>query len=186
MSSVLSRQMRPSHPMSKFTQPSLILSVLLLAFSLIGCSSGEKFDPRTVETDAGAALFRHLMKECPLVNDTTKVCLTIGAEQAAPSNEFLTRFADMKDRLLKHNQITVISLNGKSRVIERSDTMVTGNLALLLQITEMNSASGGYQAVAAWAFKDDMMRRKYTVTPTEGGAFTITPGDIIEQKPTPQ
>lgn len=159
--------------------------VLVLQLFVVSCSRRDAFDPRTVETDAGAALVRQLIADCPHHSDTRKMCLTLGPDQAPASEAFLGRFPDLKPRFLKHNQVTVLSLNGKTRVLEKSTGMTTGDLVLLMQVSDMVSAGGKFQAVAAWAYKDDMMRRKYTITPEADGKFKVEAGEIIEQKPQP-
>lgn len=156
--------------------------ILLLCFLGLSCSPQNAFDPRTVETDAGAAVFRQLMADCPYTTPERPVCLTIGPGQTALSPAFKDRFADLKDRLLAHNQIAVTVLSGKARVQQKSTTTTAGPLVLLLQVSEMKSTGGGYEAIAAWAFKDDLMRRKYLVTPEADGKFKVTAGDIIEEK----
>lgn len=160
----------------------------VLLFCLIGlflgaCSNQSDNNHRVVQSDAGAALFRHLMANCPHMTETRKLCLTIGPEQAAPTEEFLAKFSDFQSRLLKHNQITVTSLEGKSRVLERTTGMLSGELVLLLQVSEMTSAGGNYHAVAAWAYKDDMVRQRFTIIPGENGTFKIEAGEIIEKRP---
>ena len=160
--------------------PRLIL--LLVCFLGFSCSKQNVFDPRTVENDAGAALFRQLLADCPYNTPERPVCITIGPGQTAPSPEFKARFADLKDRLLAHNQIAVTNLTGKPRVQAKSTGLTAGPLVILLQVSEMKSAGGNYEGTAAWAYKDDMVRQKYTVTPQTDGSFKATAGEILEEK----
>lgn len=155
----------------------------LIGLFLGACSNQSAIKKRAVESDAGAALFRHLIAHCPHTTETRKMCLTIGPEQAAPTDEFLAKLPEFQSRLLKHSQITVTSLEGKSRVLERTKSMISGELVLLLQVSEMTSAGGNYRAVAAWAYKDDMVRQRFTIIPGENGNFKIEDGEIIEKRP---
>ncbi len=161
--------------------------IFLLGLLLTSCSRTETFDPRSIETDAGAALFRRILQDCPHSTDDRKMCLTLGPGQLPPSEEFLGRFPDLKSRILRHNQVTVTNIGGKSVVQEKStpDSVLAGHLIILLQISELKSAGGNYEAVGAWAYKDEMMRRRYTVSPEPDGKFKIEPGEILEQKPVP-
>jgi hypothetical protein len=156
--------------------------LLICCFLGLSCSPKNAFDPRTVETDAGAAVFRQLLADCPHNAPERPVCLTIGPGQTALSPAFKERFVDLKDRLLAHNQVAVTVLNGKARVQQKSTSTTAGPLVLLLQVSEMKSGGGGYEAIGAWAFKDEMVRRKYTVTQQADGSFKAAAGDIIEEK----
>ena len=162
------------------------LILLLGCCLLFSCSKHITFDPRTVETEAGAAVVRQLIDDCPYKAADRPMCLTLGPAQLAVSPAFKEKFPEFKDRLLAHNQVAVTVLGDKARVQQKSTGLVAGPLVLLLQISEMNSASGGYEAIAAWAFKDDLMRRKYIVTAQPDGSFKATAGDILEQKKAPE
>ncbi len=159
--------------------------ILLSCCLVLSCSKQITFDPRTVETDAGAAVVRQLIEDCPHKADDRVMCLTIGPAQTAISPAFKEKFPQFKDRLLPHNQVAVTVLGDKARVQQKSTGLVAGPLVLLLQVSEMNSVGGGYEAIAAWAYKDDMMRRKYTVTPQSDGSFKATAGDVLEEKKAP-
>ena len=60
--------------------------------------------------------------------------------------------------------------------------ITTGDLIILLQINEIKPANGNYQAIAAWAFKDSLRRRNYTIIPNADGTFKVEPGAVIEEK----
>ena len=153
-----------------------------LCFLLSACQPKDAFDPRTVETEAGAALVRAVLADCPETNDQRKMCLTLGPQQAAASEAFLKRLPDLLPRMLPHNRVTVLALNGKPRVLEKSNGITTGDLIILLQITEIKPANGNYQAIAAWAFKDSLRRRNYTILTNADGTFKVEPGGVIEEK----
>lgn len=158
-------------------------SILLFLLSILpSCKKAELVDRRVLETDAGAALIRQLVADCPHSQPTRKMCIVLGPEQAPPSEEFLNRFSEFKGRLLKHNQVTGTNVFGTFRVMEKTSGVMAGDLVLLLQIGEIQSAGGGYQAIGAWAYKDDMVRRRYTLTPEADGKFKIEQGEILEQK----
>lgn len=153
-----------------------------LCFLLSACQPKDAFDPRTVETEAGAALIRAVLADCPETNDQRKLCLTLGPQQAAASEAFLKRLPDLLPRMLPHNRVTVLALNGKPRALEKSNGITTGDLIILLQITEIKPANGNYQAIAAWAFKDSLRRRNYTILTNADGTFKVEPGGVIEEK----
>lgn len=153
-----------------------------LCLFVSACQPKDAFDPRTVETDVGAALVRAVLADCPEAKNQRKMCLTLGPQQSAASEGFLKRFPDLLPRMLPFNHVTVLALNGKPRVLEKSDGITIGDLIILLQITEIKPAGGNYQGIAAWAFKDSMRRRYYTIVSKADGTFEVEPGAVIEEK----
>jgi hypothetical protein len=164
-----------------------LLRSLLFLCGLLLVACGQKTPPivSIVESDVGAALFRQILADCPHATPDRKICLVIGPAQLSPSPSFLARFSDLKPRVLKPSQVTILNLGGKSRPVERSTTMKSGDLVLLLQVSELTSAGGNYEAVGAWAYKDDMMRRKYKISSQTDGTYKIEAGEILEEKSTP-
>ncbi len=158
------------------------LLIFLTSLLLASCRREPGFDPRTVETDAGAAVVRQLLADCPHYTAERPLCLTIGPAQEQISPEFKARFPELKDHLLEHKEVTVTVLNNKQRVQQRSSTTTAGALVLLLQLAELKSAGGSYEATAAWSYKDDLRRRKYTATAQPDGRFVVTPGAVLEEK----
>mgnify|MGYP006157314425 CR=1 FL=1 len=41
------------------------------------------------------------------------------------------------------------------------------------------------EVVAAWAFEDRMVRRRYLATPATGGSWSVQALEIVEQRPAP-
>lgn len=158
------------------------LLLLTLSLLLLACQRQEAFDPRTMENAAGAALVRAVLADCPHYSEERKMCLTLGADQAPASEEFLNRFPDLRARLLPHNRVTVLALSGKPRALEKTAGVTTGDLIILLQISELTAAGGNYQAIAAWAYKDAIRRRHYALTTQSDGTFKVEPGAVIEEK----
>ncbi|MBP7950932.1 MAG: hypothetical protein KA004_14870 [Verrucomicrobiales bacterium] len=155
----------------------------ILCLLLAACSKSEpQLDPRSLETDAGEAVLRKLFADCPPKARAAKsACLVLGPSQMEASAEFQNRLANLGPRLLPHKDVTITGLSGKVRVHEKPQGNEAVSLVLLLQITEITGTPPNQKAVAAWAFKDSMMRRSYSIR-SDRGTLTVSPGDIIEQK----
>lgn len=157
------------------------LFCLLLYCLLAGCSGKATFDPRSVESDAGEALLRKVFADCPHAAQVKAACIVLGPAQEAASTDFLKRLENLGPRLLSHKEVTITSLNGKVRVHEKPRGNEPVNLVLLLQIAELSGKGAERTAVAAWAYKDEMIRREYALR-LENGSWTAAGGRILEQK----
>ncbi len=72
---------------------------LLAGFS--GCFSGSEKDDQIHETPYAEVLFRHLTARTRLAECDQKGCLAFGNPLKAPSSHFLSRFGDLKNHLVR-------------------------------------------------------------------------------------
>ncbi len=156
------------------------LWLVFSAAALSGCGEKYVFDPRTVENSTGEAVLRHVFAECPHKAEAKALGVVLGEAQDPPSEEFRKRFANLGPRLLKHEEIVVRGVGGKIRVQERTSAGEPGELVLLLQITDLKQMGDHQEAVAAWAYKDEMQRRRYSVSGAEG-KWTVQTGEVVEK-----
>lgn len=157
----------------------LLLSAALLA----ACNPNRRppVDPEPLQSPAAEAVLRHVIATCPVIKEAELAVIGIGDSLAQARPEFVERFKDVKGlEFLEHTRVVAGMAGGKSRRYDEK----TDKPVLELQVSQVTGPKDGVQQiVAAWAFKDDAVRKRYEVTPKTGGGFDIKELETIPVAP---
>lgn len=163
------------------------LAILLLALNACGRRKEPAFDPAPYESPAAVAVLRHVLAEARAAQADSKVGIIVLGERlhdATPA--FRQQFADTGITWHSGTDMTQVWVGPVARVIEKSTKLQP----IQLQVTSVTSRNPGqtpsaHEVVAAWAYEDRMVRRRYLATPASNGTWTIQTLETIEQKPAP-
>ena len=148
-----------------------IILPLLTCVTFSACRQRNAIDPATLQTPAAEAVLRYMLEHCPKRAEAELAVIGVGENLAAPLPEFVDRLRDVKGiTFIDHNRVVAGMVGGKSRRFdEQKDEPV-----LELQIGSLSEAEAGRQeAVAAWAFKDDAVRKRLEVKAKADGGYEI-------------
>ncbi len=164
----------------------MLIQRLLLLFSaalLAACNPNRRppVDPEALQSPAAEAVLRHVIATCPAIKEVELAVIGIGDTLAQARPDFVERFKDVSGlEFLDHIRVVAGVAGGKSRRYDEK----TDKPVLELQISQMTGPKDSVQqAVAAWAFKDDAVRKRYEVTPKTGGGFEIKELEAIPVAP---
>lgn len=159
----------------------LIATTCLLGFTACNPNKRNPTDPATLQTPAGEAALRYMIDHCPLRAEAKLAVIGVGELLAPPQPAFVERFRDISGlTFIDHRRVVAGMVGGKSRRFDES----SGEPVLELQIGSLTETSNGSQeAVAAWAFKDDAVRKRLEVKPKAEGGYDIRE---IEDIPVPR
>lgn len=166
------------------------LSWVLLCLTLPSCGkkNATPFDPTTYETPAVAATLHHVLTEAKAAGVEAKVgIIVLGARMHDTTPAFREHFGDTGITWHAGSDMTQVWVGPIARVIEKTSKLQP----VQLQVSEVEwrdatQPNGAQEIVAAWAFEDRMVRRRYVATPETTGSWKIEPREIVEQKPPPQ
>ncbi len=145
------------------------------------------FQPTEYETPAATAVLRQVLGDAIAAGSAAQVgIIVLGPQLEDSTPAFREPFADTGLRWFSAKDMTNVWVGPVARVIEKSTKLQP----LQLQLFSVESRPDGAQdIVAAWAFEDKMVRRRYLATPAATGeGWTVQPLEIVEEKkgaPTP-
>lgn len=137
----------------------------LTAALLTACSDGDKaptVDHRTLESPIGEAVLRHMLNLCPHRTEAKQLTIVLGPLQDSASTEFENKFADTGLTVTPSAKLVAGAVNGAVRVFDGT----TNQAPIILQITSLTpeeSNPANFEAIAAWAWKDNAQRLKLRV-----------------------
>ena len=173
----------------RFFQPLLcLLTGLLLMLTACGRKPAPVFDATPYETPAAAAVLRQVLAEARAAQADSKVGVIVLGERlndATPA--FRQRFSDTGVAWHPGSDMTQVWVGTIPRVIEKKSKLQPIQLQVV-SVTKRDpaSATSAEEVVAAWAYEDRMVRRRYLATPGPDGAWTIQTLETIDQKPPPR
>jgi hypothetical protein len=155
--------------------------LLLLTTALLAACNPHRrppVDPATLQTPAAEAVLRYVITTCPAKAQAKFAVIGIGENLGQPRPDFVEKFKDVEGlEFLEHTRVVAGMAGGKSRRFDEK----TEQPVLEVQISSITEPKNGVQeAVAAWAFKDDAVRKRYEVKAKEGGGFDIKELETIE------
>jgi hypothetical protein len=158
---------------------------LLVAAGLLsgsGCQRKKEppFDAADYETPAAEAVLHRLLKDEAEARKEAKVGVIVLGEQMRDSTPaFRAKFPEAGLQWFSSGSLATVWVGPVARVVEKSTQLQP----FQLQIFSVSSRNDGAQEViAAWAYEDRMVRRRYLATPTPGGQWDVKPLDVLEQK----
>lgn len=161
-----------------------ILLLLPAALLLAGCNPNRRppIDPGPLQTPAAEAVLRHVLATCPVKAEAKMAVIGIGEALAEARPDFVEKFKDVPGlEFLPHIRVVAGMAGGKSRRYDEKTELPV----LELQMGEITAPDkdGVQKAVAAWAFKDDAVRKRYEVKPKADGGFEVKELENIEVRP---
>ena len=164
-----------------------LLAIALLALTACGGRDEPAFDPAPYETPAAAAVLRQVLVEARAAQADSKVgIIVVGERMNDATAAFRQRFADTGITWHPGADMTQVWVGPVARVIEKTTKLQP----IQLQVTSVTprdpaKTAGAAEVVAAWAYEDRMLRRRYLATPAADGTWTIQTLETLEQKPAP-
>ena len=164
-----------------------LLTGLLLMLTACGRRPAPVFDATPYETPAAAAVLRQVLAEARAAQADAKVGVIVLGERlndATPA--FRQQFTDTGITWHPGSDMTQVWVGAIARVIEKKSKLQPIQLQVV-GVTKRDPAAGASaeEVVAAWAFEDRMVRRRYLATPAADGTWTIQTLETIDQKPPP-
>lgn len=136
--------------------------------------------PADFETPAAAEVLREVMQEAKDTQQAPQVgVIVLGPQLQDSTPEFRAQFTDSGLQWFSSENLTNVWVGPVARVIEKTTKLQP----LQLQLFSVEKlADGAEEIVAAWAFEDKMVRRRYRATAQSGGGWSIQPLEIVEEK----
>lgn len=137
-------------------------------------------DPAAFETPAAATVLRHVMQEARAAGNTAQVgVIVLGPRLEDSTPEFRAQFQDAGLQWFSTDNLTHVWVGTVARVIEKTTKLQP----LQLQIYSVeNRDDGAQEVIAAWAFEDKMVRRRYLATPQTDGGWHVEALEVVEEK----
>jgi hypothetical protein len=157
----------------------------LIFFSLVACErpgTPGRADPSQFETEAGEAVLRQVMVDAAIVKDKTKIAILVLGERMDDSTpEFRARFASWGYKFITGSQMSKVWVGNHARVVEKE----SGLQPLQLQLSQVRrQGDGSEEFSAAWAYGEQMQRRRYVAKKDPStAAWVVEAKEILEQKP---
>jgi len=164
-----------------------LLTGLLLVLPACGRKQPPAFDPAPYETPAAAAVLRQVLEEARAAQADAQVGVIVLGERLHESTlAFRQQFSDTGITWHPGSDLTQVWVGTIARVIEKKSKLQPLQLQVV-SVTRRDPASpvSAEEVVAAWAFEDRMVRRRYLASPGAAGAWTIQTLETIDQKPAP-
>ena len=164
-----------------------LLAALLLVLTACGRKPAPAFDPAPYETASAAAVLRQVLSEARAAQADAKVgVIVLGDRLHESSPAFRAQFSDTGITWHPGSDLTQVWVGTIARVIEKKSKLQPLQLQVV-SVTRRDPASlsSPEEVVAAWAFEDRMVRRRYLATPGTDGTWSIQPLETIDQKPAP-
>jgi hypothetical protein len=138
------------------------------------------FDPADYETPAAEAVLRRLLEDTTEERKPAKVGVIVLGERMKDSTPaFRQKFPDTGLEWFSAASLTTVWVGPVPRVVERSTQLQP----FQLQVSSVSRRDhGAVEVVAAWAYEERMMRRRFLVTEPAAGPPTVQPLEIIDQK----
>ena len=92
---------------------------------------------------------------------------------------FRAKFPEAGLQWFSTQSLATVWVGPMARVVEKSTQLQPFQLQVF-SVTP--SPDGTQEIIAAWAFEDRMLRRRYRATPAPNGQWDVQPLDVIEQK----
>lgn len=147
----------------------LFLPLLLLS----ACGYKQPAPSHTeLESSAGEAVLRYVLDHCPRKTEAKQIVIVLGESMDAATPAFEKKFADTGLVVTPFHRMEAGMANGKTRTYDG----VTQEPAIVLQLSSLAAVDGNsadFQAVAAWAWKDEAKRFHYKVRTLPDGTFEI-------------
>jgi hypothetical protein len=167
---------------SSFRFVGLFLLVAAGLLSGSGCQRKKEppFAAADYETPAAEAVLHRLLKDEAEARKDAKVGVIVLGEQMKDSTPaFRERFPEAALQWFSTQSLATVWVGPIARVVEKSTQLQP----FQLQVFSVTSSPDGTQEIiAAWAFEDRMLRRRYRATPAPNGHWNVQPLDVIEQK----
>jgi hypothetical protein len=164
-----------------------LLTALLVTLTACGRKSAPPFDATPYETPAAAAVLRHVLTEARAAQADSKVGVIVLGERlndATPG--FLQQLADTGIDWHPGTDMTQVWVGPIARVVEKSSKLQPLQLQVVsVTRRDPSATTSAEEVVAAWAFEDRMVRRRYLATPGPDGVWSVQPLETIDQKPPP-
>lgn len=157
--------------------------LLLAAALLTACSDGSPQTPdhKELETSTGEAVLRHMLELCPQRKEAKQLTIVLGPLQDSASTDFENKFADSGLVITPSRKLVAGAVNGEVRIFDGS----TNQAPIILQLTSLTPESANpanFEAIAAWAYKDQAQRLRLRVLPAPDNKWEIR---RIEEIPLP-
>jgi len=163
------------------------LAASLLTLNACSRRAAPPFDPQPYESAAAAAVLRHVLAEARTAQADAKVGIIVVGERLNDASEtFRQQLADPGITWHPGTHMTQVWVGPVARVIEKSSKLQPLQLQIH-SVTQRDPANPNSpeEIVAAWAYEDRMVRRRYLATPADNGSWSIQTLETIDQKPQP-
>ena len=164
------------------------LAVLPLVGAVTSCNRSGKVAPADhamLESPMGEAVVRFMLTEADDVRQRAKLAvLVIGEGMEESSAAFRARFGDAGLNLVDGSTLTKVWVGPEARIVEKK----SGLQPLQLQLTSATRRTdGGWEVIAAWAYGDRFVRKRYVASQPAGesGPWKIEPLELIAEKSRP-
>ncbi len=164
------------------------LAVLPLAGLSTACNRTKKVAPAdhaALETPMGEAVARFLLTEADDARQRAKLAvIVVGEGMEDASAAFRARFADTGLTFVEGSSLTQVWVGPEARIVEKK----SGLQPIQLQLTSATRRpDGGWEIIAAWAYGDRFVRKRYVASqPTgESGPWKIEALEVIAEKSKP-
>lgn len=158
-----------------------------LALTACGGKSSPPFDPSPYETPSALAVLREVLREAREAQAISTVGVVMLGEKLNDSTPAFR--AALKDTGIQWHpgaDITQVWIGPIARVIEKTSKLQPIQLQVVsVSKRDAASSASAEEVVAAWAFEDRMVRRRYLATPATGGSWSVQALEIVEQRPAP-
>ncbi|MES2708148.1 MAG: hypothetical protein V4726_16260 [Verrucomicrobiota bacterium] len=156
----------------------LLLLLPVLLFS--ACGKTEQAVPRhtELETPAGEAVLRQVLSLCPHRAAAKQLTIVLGEKMDAATKPFEQKFNDTGLLVTPARKLEAGMANGQVRIYDS----VTQEPPVILQLSSLTADPGdaaGFEAIAAWSWKTEAKRHRYTVRPKSDGTFDVKQGEEI-------
>lgn len=164
-----------------------LLAALLVTLTGCGRKSAPPFDATHYETPAAAAVLRHVLAEARATQADSKVgVIVLGERLNDASPGFRQQLSDAGIIWHPGTDMTQVWVGPIARVVEKTSKLQPLQLQVVSVTKRDPSAAGSAEeVVAAWAYEDRMVRRRYLATPGPAGIWSVQPLETIDQKPPP-
>lgn len=145
------------------------------------------FDAAPYETPASAAVLRQVLGEAKVAGAESKIgVIVLGKNLNDATPAFRQQFADTGIEWHPGTDMTQVWVGPIARVVEKKSKLQPVQLQVVsVAKRDPASAAGPEEVVAAWAFEDRMVRRRYLATAGTDGIWSIQLLETIDQKPKP-